>query len=75
MIAGLMLHCPICDVGILESIATGQTLGAVETQAVLGEYDVVRKRRCLYCKAEMLTVEKLDRLLKPPEDGMPDGRL
>ena len=70
-----MLHCPICDVGVLESIATGQSLGEVETQAEVGEYDVVRKRRCQYCKVEMLTVEKLDRLLKPPEDGILDGRL
>ena len=62
-----MLHCPICNIGILESVATGQTLGEVETQADVGEYDVVRKRRCQYCKAEMLSVEKLDRLLRPPE--------
>ena len=62
-----MLHCPICNIGILESVATGQTLGEVETQADVGEYDMVRKRRCQYCKAEMLSVEKLDRLLRPPE--------
>ena len=63
-----MLNCPICHIGVLESVATGQMLGEVETQTDVGEYDVVRKRRCQYCKAEMLTVEKLDRLLRPPED-------
>jgi hypothetical protein len=67
-----MLSCPICEVGVLESIATGQTLGDVETQAVVGPYDVVRKRRCQYCKAEMLSVEKLDRLLVPPDHGVLD---
>jgi len=70
-----MLHCPICDIGVLESVATGQSLGEIGTHAELGDYDVVRKRRCQYCKAEMLSVEKLDRLLKPPEDGIFDGRL
>tara|TARA_R100001463_G_scaffold80386_1_gene134853 strand:+ start:59 stop:259 length:201 start_codon:yes stop_codon:yes gene_type:complete len=65
-----MLHCPICNIGILESVATGQTLGKVETQADVGEYDVVRKRRCQYCKAEMLSVEKLDKLVSPPEEGV-----
>ena len=67
-----MLECPICDVGVLESIATGQTLGKVGTHAEVGPYDVVRKRRCQYCKVEMLSVEKLDRLLKPPDHGVLD---
>ena len=65
-----MLECPICDVGVLESVATGQTLGEVDTQVQVGPYDVVRKRRCQYCKAEMLSVEKIDRLLKPPDHGV-----
>ncbi len=65
-----MLSCPICDIGVLESIATGQTLGAVEPQADVGPYDVVRKRRCQYCKAEMLSVEKLDKMLRPPDHGV-----
>ena len=65
-----MLNCPICDVGVLESVATGQTLGEVQTQAEVGPFDVVRKRRCQFCKAEMLSVEKLDKLLKPPDHGV-----
>ena len=65
-----MLSCQICNVGILESVATGQTLGEVNTQADVGPYDVVRRRRCQYCKVEMLSVEKLDRLLVPPDHGV-----
>tara|TARA_R110000782_G_scaffold19053_1_gene51779 strand:+ start:335 stop:538 length:204 start_codon:yes stop_codon:yes gene_type:complete len=67
-----MLNCPICDVGVLASIATGLTLGDVATNAEVGPFDVVRKRRCQYCKAEMLSVEKLDRLIKPPDHGVLD---
>ena len=65
-----MLNCPICDVGVLESVATGQTLGEVQTQAEVGPFDVVRKRRCQFCKAEMLSVEKLDKLLMPQDHGV-----
>ena len=65
-----MLFCPVCDVGTLECLGTEQSLDLPKTRVQVGSYDKVRLKRCQYCLAEILTVEKMDRMVSPHKRGV-----
>ena len=64
------MRCPVCEVGILHSRSAGlkrTSLASMCREPVRGA-DLLRKRGCDWCAAEVVTSERIMGLITPPRE-------